>query len=427
MTPNWLRTSLRSPHKTFLFKLAGLCFAISSFAIIASAQSTLFNIQNTPSPTTAGNILNAVTATSATDSWAVGFQNENQLNGARTLTMHWDGVAWKTVASPNPGSTQACKNQNTGNVIQAVSAVSASNVWAAGFSFTCNTLLVPMVLHWDGVKWSAVATPKLNTNDNAQLNSIVALAANDIYAVGYQPAKNGAVQTLVEHYDGVSWTVMSSPNPSSTGSFLFGVTAASASDVWAVGSSGDQATTSDQTMVLHYDGVSWKQVASPNPLPKAFLNQNVMLSVTAVSSADITAVGYAQDSANLRTLTLVEHWDGVKWSLVPSANHSNASGTFNILKGVAAVSASDVYAVGYFSDGNTAGGQQQVFVEHFNGTRWSAIASPSKGVAQQLTGTFALPGTGDVWVSGAYSTVGDDPETGLLQVPKTLMLFTNGG
>jgi hypothetical protein len=72
-----------------------------------------------------------------------------------------------------------------GNVLNALAAVASNNVWAVGFSFDCISLLKPMALHWDGTKWNVVSTPKLNTNDNTALNGIVALASNNIYAVGY--------------------------------------------------------------------------------------------------------------------------------------------------------------------------------------------------------------------------------------------------
>ena len=65
-------------------------------------------------------------------------------------------------------------------------------------------------------------------------------------------------------------------------------------------------------------------------------------------------------------------------------------------------------------------------VLHFDGNAWTIINSPVKGLAQQLNGVFALPGTTDVWVAGASSRNGTDPETGFLQIPLTLVLFAPG-
>jgi hypothetical protein len=89
------------------------------------------------------------------------------------------------------------------------------------------------------------------------------------------------------------------------------------------------------------------------------------------------------------------------------------------------VGATDIYAVGYFANAGTSG-EQLALILHFNGISWSIIKSPVKGIAQQLNGTFALPDTTDVWVAGAASTNGTDPESGFLQVPLTLVFFAPG-
>ena len=398
-----------------------------SFAVPTFAENSIFAIQNSPSRNRQGNTLNAVTALSQSDAWAVGFQNDNNINFSRTLTLHWDGSSWKTIPSPNPGSLPSCKDFNTGNELTSIAAVSTNDVWATGFSFSCAEFnLRPMVIHWDGQKWKAVDTPALRTNDNASLNGLVALAADNIYAVGYQPATNGAVLTLIEHWDGKRWSVVPSPNRSATGNVLSAVSANSATDVWAVGDSVDQPTTSVQTLVEHFDGKRWKVVPSPNPLPKLTLNHNVLSSVQAVSANDVTAVGFLRDAGQQRELTLIEHWNGKKWSVVPSPNQSELPGSLNTLTSVTAVSGTNLYAVGFFGDANT-NGQDETLVEQFDGKQWSIVASPTKGLAQQLNGAFALPGSSDVWAAGAYSIPGIDPETGFLQVPKTLVLFSATG
>lgn len=386
------------------------------------AQDSIFKVIPSPSPNPAGNALNAVEARSSRDAWAVGFQNDNQLNGARTLTEHWDGARWTTVPSPNPGSTTRCQGQNTGNVLNAVAGLSPTNVWAVGFSFDCSSDLKPMILHFDGVKWSVAPSPKLLTNSNAALNGIAAVAANNVYAVGYQPASNGAVLTLVEHFDGRSWSVVDTADVSE-GDVLTAVTGASANDIWAVGTSTDEPTTSIQTLVEHFDGTQWTVVPSPNPLSKAPLNQNVLTSVTAISANDVTAAGFISDATLLHQLTLIEHWDGAQWSVIPSANGSTGSGVQNILTGISGFATHDLYAVGFVNDAST-GDQPRTLVEHFDGSRWTIIPSPAPGVAQHLNSVFARRGSRQLWAAGASSDLPFDPETGLLQLPLTLVLLS---
>jgi hypothetical protein len=46
---------------------------------------------------------------------------------------------------------------------------------------------------------------------------------------------------------------------------LYGVSADSATDAWAVGDYGNPTTRAGETLVLHWNGTSWSKVASPNP------------------------------------------------------------------------------------------------------------------------------------------------------------------
>jgi hypothetical protein len=66
--------------------------------------------------------------------------------------------------------------------------------------------------------------------------------------VGEQDTASGP-QTLVLHWDGSTWTIVASPNPSSTVNALYGVTAISASDVWLVGYYA--LNTATHTLILH--------------------------------------------------------------------------------------------------------------------------------------------------------------------------------
>jgi hypothetical protein len=404
-------------------QVATFVLALSLCAISAAAQTSIFKIQTSPNPNTIGNTINAVTAISRNDAWAVGYQNDNNLNDSRSLTLHWDGLTWKTIPSPNPGNTPACNN--TANVLNAVTAIATNDVWAVGFSWnSCTADLIPMAIHWNGTKWTTVATPitpaMKSLAGNSAFNGVVSFASNNVLAVGYQPAANGAVLTLVERWDGSKWSIVSTPNGSAGGQSFSAVSASSPNDIWAVGSlvvpNSNKAVL---TFVEHFNGSTWSIIPSPSPIPTGVLNANVLLSVHAVSSIDVTAVGFVR-GFGIRTFTLVEHWDGVKWSVVSNPNPSQS--VFSILTGLAVVSPSDMYVVGYSA--SPTSGQHQTLVEHFDGAKWTIVASPKKGLAQQLNGAFALPNTQNVWIGGAFSLVGIDPEFGLLQIPKSLVMFT---
>src|SRR4051812_4875249 len=92
----------------------------------------------------------------------------------------------------------------------------------------------------------------------------------------------------------------------------------------------------------------------------------------ACSAADACiAVGTRSDGDN-STLALAERWDGSAWTLLPTPTLSGTSGS--ALADVACPAADDCVAVGSVADGT---GQARVLVERWNGSSWSAAASPS--------------------------------------------------
>jgi hypothetical protein len=67
------------------------------------------------------------------------------------------------------------------------------------------------------------------------------------------------------------------------------------------------------------------------------------------------------------------HWNGTACKQVASPS-PGASGTRNVLQGVAAVSSSDAWAVGYYQ--HVAPGSAYTLMERWNGTDWQQVASP---------------------------------------------------
>jgi hypothetical protein len=126
------------------------------------------------------------------------------------------------------------------------------------------------------------------------------VSANDVWAVGFYNITT--TQTLVEHWNGTAWSVVSSPNPSAGGDYLYGVAALSGNDVWAVGAyyTGPE----NQTLVEHWNGSAWNVVQSPN----SGSGNNFLYAVGAISAQDIWAVGEYNNGTGMGTLT--EHYAG---------------------------------------------------------------------------------------------------------------------
>jgi hypothetical protein len=212
---------------------------------------------------------------SPTDVWAVGVHTVN-VDQARSLIEHWDGVAWSVVKTrvppagtqnnllsvvadagdrlglgvryPSDIHSQALALQSTGGAFRPThtpdppigtffedaAMVDAFDVWAVG---AYSGHAVPLVEHWTGGRWQVIPTPDVGPD---ALFHGVAVRDGTLWAVG-ERAPGGNVQTLVESWDGSSWTVEDSPHPRDE-SYLLKVAAVPGSEqVWAVGSADAQA------------------------------------------------------------------------------------------------------------------------------------------------------------------------------------------
>src|SRR5262249_61931198 len=94
---------------------------------------------------------------------------------------------------------------------------------------------------------------------NSSLDAAAVLADNDIWAVGDIVTGSTTEQTLAEHFNGTSWSVV--PTPSRDATFN-GVAGAASNDVWAVGSV-NPFSSSSNTLIEHWNGTSWSVVSSP--------------------------------------------------------------------------------------------------------------------------------------------------------------------
>jgi hypothetical protein len=335
------------------------------------------------------NRLNNVTCVSTSDCWAVGYASGGK---QQTLTQHWDGTSWAIVASLNTSATQH-------NVLNSVICSSGSNCWAAGTFFT-GTNYQTLIEQWNGTAWAIVESPNTNTSKSNILNGVTCGLASECWVVG-QFYTGSAYRTLIQRFDGTSWTITTSANTSTTpNNRLFDVACMSGSDCWAAGIS--YSGSDYQTLIERWDGTSWSIVPSPDP---SATRDNVLFGVTCVSSAECWAVGFTFIPNGAVPRTLVVHWDGTAWAVVTSPNTSAVQA--NTLESVTCVSSSDCWAVGYWN----AGDVQQTVIQRWNGTSWTIVASPNPSSEQidYLSDVGCASGS-DCWAVGA-SWIGTNYQT----------------
>lgn len=327
-----------------------------------------WSIVKSPDVGTGHNYLEAVAAVSPGDIWAVG-SVYGHFPHAETLIEHWNGTDWQIV--PGPGITS-----NIAAFLTGVTALSDNDVWAVGHYLNSDGVSQTLIEHWNGTKWQTVSSPNFGHGGNS-LDGIAAASASDIWAVG--SVDNG---TLTEHWDGALWSIVSSPNAGHDGDSLESIAVVSGNDVWASGTYG--ASMTDHSLIEHWNGRHWTIVSSPSP--GTFVND--LLGIAAVSANDVWAVG-SDDK------TLIEHWNGGSWKVVSSPNAHSGGG----LAKVTAVSANNIWAVGSSQINN---GPTRTLIEQWNGTKWQLISSPDIGsLSNDLLGVVALS-THDIWSVGDY-------------------------
>jgi hypothetical protein len=302
--------------------------------------------------------LSAVSAVSGTDAWATG-SYENSSAAIEPLTMHWNGTAWKAVKTPVPSGA-------TSPNLFGVSTVSATDAWAVGDYTNSSGVQESLILRWNGTVWKQVKSPVPSGATFPTLRAVSAVSATDAWAAG--DCANCGNQPLILHWNGTAWKTVPSPAPSgSQDTAVNGVSAVSASDAWVAGWY-ENSSGANVPLTMHWTGTTWKQVASPAP---SGATGTYPQGVSADSATDAWAAGYYTNSSGVfEPLTM--HWTGTTWKQVASHAPSGAGNTY--LFGVSAVSATDAWAAGAYY---TSSGSVETLIMQWNGTAWKKVTSPN--------------------------------------------------
>jgi hypothetical protein len=240
-------------------------------------------------------------------------------------------------------------------VVDAVAADSPTDAWAAGLGST--KALSTSIEHWDGQRWSVSWT----TTAPVTLTGVAAASPSAAWVVGYRNYSDYSGRSqLVERWDGARWRAVRTPAVDGL-TWFTGVVAVAADDVWAVGG-------------------KWVRPGHLTRPRDAPLNVD-------------TGV----------TRTLIEHWDGTSWQVVPNPNigrmtlvrspHGKEPASVNQLFAVAADSADDIWAVGEHAEALPLHKKKWHYasrylvtplVEHWNGTSWTLAPPPPQSITLPL-------------------------------------------
>jgi hypothetical protein len=214
------------------------------------------------------------------------------------------------------------------------------------------------------------------------LAAVTALSAANLWAVGSTVSASGAQQTLIMHWNGKSWSRIAAPGcpekPKCALAGLTGVEGTGPDDIWAVGyMAAINFSPPLRPLILHWNGKSWS-VVSVSGISEYWTRLD---GITVVSRRDAWAVGVSGPSDGGHNL--IVHWNGKSWSRFSAVP---APGTSSGLAGIDKVSASDIWAVGSSASG-TSGSTAEIL--HWNGKRWANSPSP-KPASSSLNAVVAI-------------------------------------
>jgi len=287
---------------------------------------------------------------------------------------------WSISSSPNQG--------NKANVLYDVSCVSTTSCKAVGHYTTSGNVQRTLVESWNGRSWTVQASPNVGASTN-WLTSVSCLSTTWCEAVGFSQATSSSAQrTLVEFWNGSAWTVSSSPNKTTGNNDLYGVSCASTTSCKAVGPYYNG--TYYQALIESWNGTSWTISGHPNVGAKG----DVLNTVSCVSAISCKAVGDSTNSGSI-SATLIESWNGTSWSVATSPNVGTGN---NLLFGVSCASSS-CRAVGYATNTSNV---FRTLAESWNGTAWTVASSPNRGTGTNVLNRVSCVSASSCWAVGVY-------------------------
>ena len=213
---------------------------------------------------------------------------------------NWNGSQWASLPTPDPdthrdsglsGIAIVPSPGPAGIRAMAVGWVGKPDQFADGFS-----------LGWDGEKWKQATIPGASTFGAFQPAGVACPGPSMCFAVGYD---------LISRWDGNTWSTQQAPSARPQRVVLSAITCWSPSNCtasggyeWAYSSPGEYLP--PKTIIEHWDGRSWSTVPSPTPDGKA--ERIELTGIACGGPASCVAVGSSDRPLILR-------WDGKSWAI----------------------------------------------------------------------------------------------------------------
>jgi hypothetical protein len=321
------------------------------------------------------------------------------------LAEHWNGTTWSTSLPAEPYTTD--------NYLYGVATPGSSNVWAAGYYVPAAGGYQTLVEKWNGSSWSISTSANPSTTDS-RLQAVAAYNATTGWAVGFYNG-GSSIKTLTERTtdSGATWTTVSSPN--NTGdNYLYSVTAipSSGGDMWAGGTFiNTEGTAAPFTMKWNHGTSSWSMVSVPSVFESG---GNYLKAVKTLADGNAYAVGYYFNVTNQVFQPIAWQWDTVEWNINLPTSVSTTKN--NYLQAITFIGGSERHwTLGYVS----ASSDQTLAEYYVNPTSTWVVTSPnSPGTAENrfsgaedISGGAGGGGLATIWAVGDYKNTGGVQQT----------------
>jgi hypothetical protein len=318
--------------------------------------------------TTAYTELNDVACIAADNCVAVGdhFASGKSLPLSRT----WNGTKWTTVAVPLPSGA-------TAGFLSSISCASTAGCYAVG-AYTRGSIVYGLAENWSGFAWGIVRQPAVVSGASQvvleSVSCVPSISTNCIATGYYVPSSNKNIElALAEVYSGTTGTWRSVGAPHEPYSNLDSISCPAQNDcilgglyVTAAGS---------YVWAEHFDGVHWSAVSVPQPTT-ANAHFQFFSGVSCSSVTSCMAVGVSVNTSNHST-GFIEQLVGTTWKVSKVTWPAGAQTSLNAVS-CAQSPAINCIAVGGDGAYATLAGGRAAFAT-FDGTTWTTHIAPAPG------------------------------------------------
>jgi hypothetical protein len=292
--------------------------------------------------------------------------------------------------------------------LTSIVAIASNDVWAVG-SYTRVGHGHSGFFHFDGSSWTMVQTP--NIPEFASIDALAASSSSNVWGVGILTPRKGSQSALIVHWDGSAWTAVQHP----------GQTAAL--DLWSVAAIGSSYAVAvgygnhGGAFIEHYDGSAWvADSITPGHQPQAVAGKSLgslwaggtgkgFLRDQSSSVWDFWPARHYHNVISMSARSDTEVWAASQQgsTLLERWDGSAWRGVpfpFGGVYGLGQIDATN--ANGYTWVTALVGGTYSVVYRH-DGRKWTNMQLPLAGSYTDVPFLAAVPGSSDVWVAGQYA------------------------